>query len=163
VIKLALNSYILRKEPISLIHFVTNNCNARCKHCFIDFNNPDTFKKELNLKEIEKLSKTFGNSLFNINLTGGEPFIRKDLFQIAKIYLKNSKIKSLFISTNGMFTDKIKLFLDQFISLKTKTKLIFSISIDNFEIKHDLNRNVKGLFKNAIKSYKLIKSLLLYF
>ena len=68
--RIFLNSYFLKKEPISLVHFITNKCNARCKHCFIDFKNPDIFKNELSLKEIEKLSRNLGKSLFNINLTG---------------------------------------------------------------------------------------------
>lgn len=158
MMSLILNSYFLKKEPVSLIHFVTNRCNARCKHCFIDFDNPEFFKNELNLKEIGKLSKNLGGSLFNVNLTGGEPFLRQDLFEIASLYFKNAKIKSLFITTNGMFTRKIKEFIDKFISSEIKGKLFFSISIDNFEKEHDLNRGVKGLFKKAIETYKLIES-----
>lgn len=155
--RIFVNSYFLKKEPISLIHFITNKCNARCKHCFIDFKNSKIFKNELSLKEIEKLSKNLGKSLFNINLTGGEPFLREEIFEIAELYFRNAKVKSLFITTNGMFTEKIKSFISKFISSKIKGKLIFSISIDNFEKKHDLNRRVKGLFKNAIKTYKMIE------
>jgi len=34
------NLYFYKNEPISLVHFVTNRCNARCSFCFIDFDNP---------------------------------------------------------------------------------------------------------------------------
>ena len=43
------NIYLTRNEPVSLVHFVTNRCNARCSFCFIDFDNPDTFKSELTI------------------------------------------------------------------------------------------------------------------
>ena len=26
-------------EPVSIVHFLTNRCNARCSFCFIDFAN----------------------------------------------------------------------------------------------------------------------------
>ena len=84
-----------RKEPISLVHFVTNRCNARCSFCFIDFDDPKTFSHELTLDEIDKLTKNLGKSLLNVNLTGGEPFARKDLTEIAKKYLTNSTIQSI--------------------------------------------------------------------
>lgn len=156
--RLFLNSYFLKKEPISLIHYITNRCNARCKHCFMNFNDPEIFKDELTLEEIEILTKSVGKSLFNINLTGGEPFLRKDIFKIAELYLNNTSIKSIFITTNGNFTTEIKKFIDCFMKSKVRGKIIFSISIDNFEKEHDKNRGVKGLFKKAIESYNLIEN-----
>ena len=60
------NIYLTRNEPVSLVHFVTNRCNARCSFCFIDFENPDTFKSELTIEEIEKLVKNLGKSLLNV-------------------------------------------------------------------------------------------------
>ena len=63
-----------KNEPVSLVHFLTNRCNARCSFCFIDFDDPKTFKGELTLDEIDKLTKNLGKSLLNVNLTGGEPF-----------------------------------------------------------------------------------------
>ena len=45
---------------------------------------------KLTLEEIEKLTKSFGGTLLNVNLTGGEPFARKDIIDIAKLYILNS-------------------------------------------------------------------------
>ena len=49
------NIYFQKNEPVSLVHFITNRCNARCSFCFIDFDNPETFKGELTIEEIDKL------------------------------------------------------------------------------------------------------------
>jgi len=155
--RIVLNSYVLKKEPISLIHFVTNKCNARCKHCFIDFDHPDVFKGELTLEEIEKLTKSFGKSLLNVNLTGGEPFLRRDFFEIVKMYFENAGIRSVYITTNGMFTQLTKNFLDKFIESGISGNVILSFSIDNFEEGHDENRRVKGLYHNTLKTYELVK------
>jgi radical SAM protein with 4Fe4S-binding SPASM domain len=156
--KIAINSYVTKKEPFSVVHFITNRCNARCKHCFIDFDNPETFKRELKLEEIQKLTKTFGKSLFNINITGGEPFLRQDIFEIAKAYYDNTNIESIFITTNGMYTEWTKNFLDKFIQAGIEKKIIFSFSIDNFRAEHDKNRKVEGLFDNVLKTYRLVQS-----
>ena len=151
------DAYLTWDSPISLVHFITLRCNARCKHCFIDFNNPEIFKDELKIDEIREMSKHLGNSLLNVNLTGGEPFFRRDVFEIAEAYFTNAKIQSLYITMNGYFTDRIKEFIDKFLASGIEGKLIFALSIDNFEEKHNENRRVKGLFQNALKTYGMIK------
>ena len=40
------NILLDRKEPVSLVHFVTNRCNARRSFFSIDFDNPKTFTHE---------------------------------------------------------------------------------------------------------------------
>ena len=62
------NIYFSKNEPVSLVHFLTNRCNARCSFCFIDFDNPETFAGELTLEEIDKLTKKLGPNLQNVNL-----------------------------------------------------------------------------------------------
>ena len=42
-----------------------------------------------------------------IRLTGGEPTVRKDFFEIVKIIKKNSGIKKTVMTTNGYRLDKI--------------------------------------------------------
>ena len=156
-LNLAKNNYIQRKYPISLVHFVTNRCNARCSFCFIDFDNPETFQGELSVDEIEKLSLTLGNSIQNINLTGGEPFARKEIKEISEIYIKNSNIASLFITSNGSLPDRIENYLNTLVPKYPETKFIFSFSIDNIENKHDKIRKIEGLFEKCIESYNLTK------
>jgi radical SAM protein with 4Fe4S-binding SPASM domain len=156
--KIALNSYFSKKEPVSIIHFVTNRCNARCKHCFIDFSDQTIPGDELSLDEIRKLTKHMGKCLFNVNLTGGEPFLRSDIFEIAMSYFTNTGIQSLFVTTNGYLTDRIGAFLNAFTSSGLQRKVTFQFSIDNFEEDHDKNRKLKGLFRRALDSYFLVKS-----
>lgn len=146
------------KGPLSMVHFVTMRCNARCSHCFIDFDNPDTFKGQLTVDEINKITKSLGRNLKNVNLTGGEPFLRRDIFDIAKCYFDNTKIKTMYITTNGFFTSFTKEFIEKFIQAKYEQVLIFSLSIDSFPEEHDINRKIKGLFNKTVETYKMIRS-----
>src|SRR3954464_7770717 len=98
-VSLATNIHLTRRNPVSLIHFVTNRCNARCSFCFIDFGNPDTFKGELTVEEVDKLTRTVGPHLQNVNITGGEPFARKELLDIARCWFTNTSIRSMFITS----------------------------------------------------------------
>ena len=79
------NIVIKKKNPVSLVHFVTNRCNARCSF-LLDFDNSNT-QDELNLNDIDKLTKI---REYIININGrGEPYEKKDLIEIAKLYILN--------------------------------------------------------------------------
>ncbi len=141
-----------------MVHFVTRNCNARCSHCFIDFDDPATFKGDLKLDEIQRLTTTLGWQLRNVNLTGGEPFLRKDLFDIAEAYLTNTSIRSIYITSHGGLTDRTLEFVNKYLSAgyDRQHTLFFSISIDDFPEAHDENRRIKGLFKRAMETRALL-------
>ena len=64
-------------------HFVTSVCNARCAHCFYPIN---AGKNELTLEEIEKLTRTLP-PIRLLLIGGGEPFLRRDLPEIIRLYL----------------------------------------------------------------------------
>jgi len=151
------NVYVSKKEPVSLIHFITNRCNARCSFCFIDFDDPNTLKGELTLEEIDKLTKTLGDSLLNINFTGGEPFTRKDITEIAKLYIKNSTIQSIYITTNASLPDRIEKFVKEITLTEKNTELAIQISIDDFPEQHNKVRKINNLFDNCIDTYFRLK------
>ena len=153
------NILLDRKEPISLVHFVTNRCNARCSFCFIDFDDPKTFSHELTLEEIDKLTKSLGKSLLNVNLTGGEPFARKDLVDIAKKYLTNSTIQSIYVTTNASLPERIKNFAEEISKFDSNAELTFQISIDDMPENHNRVRKVKNLFDSCIETYRLLKKM----
>lgn len=153
-----LNAYVQKHKLISLVHFITNRCNARCKHCFVDFDSPDSFKGEMSLEEIVEYTKHLGNSLLNVNITGGEPFLRSDIFEIIEAYFNNAGVSSVYITTNGSFPKRIKMFLDKFMVSGIEGKVILSFSIDNFEEAHNENRNLKNLYRNTLESFHLARS-----
>jgi len=157
LVKVINNIYFSKNEPVSVVHFLTNRCNARCSFCFIDFDNPNTFKNELTLNEIEKLTKSFGSSLLNVNLTGGEPFARKDIIDIAKLYIRNSTIQSIYITTNASLPDRIENFVKEIDKLEEDVELTFQISIDDFPEKHNKVRKIENLFENCIDTYFRLK------
>ncbi len=65
--------YYLSKKFKHIILHVTNHCNFRCSHCFVDFTNP---QKDLKLNHYENISKKI-NNLFWLDVAGGEPFFKK--------------------------------------------------------------------------------------
>ena len=111
------NIYFLKNEPISLVHFITNRCNARCSFCFIDFDNPETFKGELSLEEIDTLTKNLGKSLMNVNFTGGEPFARKDIVDIAKLYIKILQSSQFILLQMQVYRIEFIIFRKRFLSM----------------------------------------------
>jgi MoaA/NifB/PqqE/SkfB family radical SAM enzyme len=153
------NIYFKKNEPVSIVHFLTNRCNARCSFCFIDFDNPDTFKNELNLNEIDLLTKNLGNSLLNVNLTGGEPFARKDIVDIAKLYLKNTTVQSIYITTNASLPDRVENLANTIINFDKNVELTFQISIDDMPKDHNRVRKIDNLFKNCIETYRRLQTI----
>lgn len=141
------------------MHFITNRCNARCSFCFIDFDNENTFKGELSLEEISKLTKSYPKSLLNVNLTGGEPFVRKDIQEIAKLYIENTSIQSIYITTNASLPERIEKFANNIYKKYPHIEQTFQISIDDFPEKHNSVRKIKDLFDNCLKSFKVLKNL----
>ena len=158
-IPLAYNMQVSRKYPVSLVHFVTNRCNARCSFCFIDFDNPETFKNELTVKEIAKITKNLGPYLMNVNLTGGEPFARKDILDIARCYFENTNVESITMPSNGSLTNRMVRFAKSIKKEFPKKKILISISIDDLPKNHAKIRKIPRLFEDAMKSYHALKNI----
>jgi MoaA/NifB/PqqE/SkfB family radical SAM enzyme len=90
---------ITKQAPLYVQYYVTSRCNFRCQQCNVIYANAD--RHELNtdkaIKTIENLGK-LGTSV--LLLTGGEPFIRKDLPELAKAAIENGM--HVRIQTNGL-------------------------------------------------------------
>jgi cyclic pyranopterin phosphate synthase len=88
---------------------ITDVCNFKCGYCLpngyqADKSDNRTF---LNIKEIERLTKALSElGVCKIRLTGGEPTVRKDFFDILKVIKKHSGIKKTVITTNGYHLDQ---------------------------------------------------------
>ncbi len=135
-----------------VVFFVTNKCNAKCKHCFY-WKNLNSQSKELSLEEIEKITKKTGK-IQVLLLSGGEPFLRKDLGEIISLFIKNNKIKVVSIPTNAILKQEITTTVSKL--SERFPKVLFSVnpSIDNLYEKNDKIRGVKGGFNKSIETLK---------
>ena len=89
---------------------ISDVCNFKCGYCL-----PDGYKIDksdnrsfLKIEEIGRLAKALSElGVSKIRLTGGEPTVRKDFFEIIKIIKESSGIKKTVMTTNGYRLDKI--------------------------------------------------------
>lgn len=148
-----------RVSPIYLVFFVTNICNARCKHCLLGNTVPVTkAKNELSIDEIEKIARSMDDLMFLLP-TGGQPFLRKDLAEIVKIFYKETNVRNVGIPTNGTDTERTVEFVKDVLSSCPEIDLGIDVSIDGIGDDHDNIRGVKGLFEKAITTYKELRKL----
>lgn len=136
--------------PTNAIVAVTLNCNSRCIMCDIWKNKT---KNELKPKEFSKLPST----LTDINLTGGEPFLRPDIDKIV-FYIKKACPKAqLILNTNGFLTSVIKQQIPKI--LKHDPNFAVRISLDGWKNTHNKIRRTPQAFKKALSSLSLLKKL----
>jgi organic radical activating enzyme len=70
----------LRRSPLYVQYYITSRCNLTCKQCNIIYANADV--REATTSETELIAenlKRIGVAI--VLLTGGEPFVRRDLPQ----------------------------------------------------------------------------------
>ena len=88
---------------------ITDVCNFKCGYCLPNGYQVDKSdnRKFLHLEEIKRLAKVFSRlGVSKIRLTGGEPTVRKDFFDVIKILKNEAEIKKVVITTNGYYLDK---------------------------------------------------------
>ena len=118
---------------------ITDVCNFKCGYCLPNGYQVDKSdnRKFLHLEEIKRLAKVFSKlGVSKIRLTGGEPTVRKDFFEIIKILKNDAGIKRVVITTNGYhLNEKAKMLVDSGING-------INISIDSLE--RNIFKNVTG-------------------
>ncbi len=140
-----------RQKFTHLILHVTNICNFRCQHCFVDFK---VKPKDLTLDEIKQISGVI-NGLIWLDIGGGEPFVRDDLYKIIGCF----NAKEISIPTNGWFIDKMISQIKKIDGVIDIKKLILTISIDGLPKTHDMIRKKRGSFERLKLCFFKIHSL----
>ena len=118
---------------------ITDVCNFKCGYCLPNGYMPDKSdnRKFLHLEEIRRLAKVLSKlGVCKIRLTGGEPTVRKDFFEIIKILKSEAGIKKVVITTNGYHLDqKAKMLVDSGLNG-------INISIDSLD--RDIFKTITG-------------------
>ena len=135
------------RTPVYLILYLTSRCNFRCPMCFYleEIRDPD--KDEIDLCELEKLSRSMGR-LVQLSLTGGEPFLRRDIPEVVAMFARNNAARYVTIPTNGFLTDRILTTLERLVADQPDVHFRIPVSLDGYPDDHDRIRSA-GSFAGA--------------
>ena len=125
---------------------VTYTCNMNCSHCSATEMGQHT-TTELSVADYEKIAKKLIDAgLLAVNFTGGEPFARKDLYEIIKAFQPHKILVA--VQTNGFIVNETRLK-----ELKKIGVDSLGVSLDNSNPEsHDFFRNKPGAYHKAIKT-----------
>lgn len=135
--------YAKRSAPISMYLCLTHNCPHNCIYCSAKnrVHGRDLATEEwINIiKDIQDMGTPI------IGLTGGEPMVREDIFDIVSA-IDNRSISTLFTSGYNLTIERAK-------ELKSRGLFSIGISLDSYDKeKHNYNRNSEKAFDYAINA-----------
>ncbi len=139
--------------PVQIDASITGRCNLKCRYCFYS----DSMEKAADLPTESWLDlfSEFGSiGVRRVCLSGGEPFVRSDLFTLIDSIIENKMRYS--ILTNGTLIDETA--LARFSEGKRRIRLdSIQISIDGSRAEiHDKSRPPRS-FDKAIEVLRLLK------
>lgn len=135
--------YAKRSAPISMYLCLTNKCPNNCVYCSAKnrVNENDLTTEEwINIiKDIQDMGTPI------IGITGGEPMVREDIFDIVGA-IDDRSVSTLFTSGYNLTQEKAK-------ELKSRGLFSIGISLDSYDKdKHNCNRNSEEAFDYAINA-----------
>jgi 12,18-didecarboxysiroheme deacetylase len=134
------------KRPV-VVWNVTRRCNLKCIHCYAHAKDK-AFKNELSTDEGKALLDDLAQFGVPVILfSGGEPFVREDLPELARYAVKLGM--RAVVSTNGTLItpERARIFKEIGLSY-------VGISVDGMEEVNDRFRGVKGAFQGALEGIR---------
>jgi MoaA/NifB/PqqE/SkfB family radical SAM enzyme len=152
--------------PINLTYSVTNKCNSRCRSCDIWKIYPaerERLDDELSLEEVRKVFETIGPVYF-FNISGGEPFLRKDLIDIVLTGCELLSPTVVHIPTNALMPGRVVDTTERMLRRMREEgygdiKLTLKPSMDGVGADHDWVRGVKGNWEKLVETVGRLQAL----
>jgi MoaA/NifB/PqqE/SkfB family radical SAM enzyme len=139
-------------DPAWCTYLVTYRCNARCTMC-------DSWRikpgKEMTPGDAANAFAKLGR-LDVVRLTGGEPFLREDLLEVAEGIIRVSRPRVLHVTTNGSMPDRVASFAERF---SVPRRLAFMVSLDGHRQEHDRNRGARVTYDRVLETVRLLVDL----
>lgn len=145
----SLGRYLVSQDLMHLIVHVTNHCNFRCKHCFIDFSP----KRDLKLEQYRTLGRQTG-PFFWLDIGGGEPFLRKDLADIVGCF----DAKVVQIPSNGSLPDQMVEQLTRMRAMRDR-EVVISLSLDGLEATHNTIRGEADSWGQVWRTFERLRGI----
>lgn len=148
---------LIEEHPLQIISWeATRRCNMNCVHCGSPHEKVN-LDDELTTDEIvgafKQIANDFDMGQFrHINITGGEPFVRKDLLKVLQSISCTLYYRNIDIQTNGIILYENPELLNE---LKEYGVTGIGVSIDGLEATHESFRRMSGSFAKAFEAARL--------
>ena len=144
------------QNPPFLIVFMNSICNLTCEHCFYwrSLNQRD----DLTYEEFEALARELG-PFENLNLSGGEPFLRPEFAEICSLFIRHNDIKQIYVPTSGFFTDRTEKALREVLRHESLGYFVCELSLDGMPEYHNRFRGNPRSFDKAMETYEMLAAL----
>jgi MoaA/NifB/PqqE/SkfB family radical SAM enzyme len=145
-------SLLTKNQPIYVQYYVTARCNLACQQCNIIYSNADV--REATTEEARKIAENLSKiGVSVVLLTGGEPFVRRDLPQIVEAFVKNGI--HVRMQTNGLASKES---LNACVEAGAND---ISISLDSLQpdTQEVINGTFPGSWRKAVRTVSYINEL----
>jgi Fe-coproporphyrin III synthase len=135
----------------SLFLFVTSRCNSLCRTCFY-FDKLNS-RDDLTFTEIDRLSQT-APPFHKLWISGGEPFMRKELAEILILFVRRNGVRSVNLPTNGLLPEKIFSVIEKVLAACPDVQVGLNFSLDGLADTHDVIRGVPNNFVRTLATVR---------
>ncbi len=151
--KSILKAILTKKSPYYIQYYITGRCNLMCRQCNIVETNSRIAEMDIDMvRRAAKNLRKIGAGI--VLLTGGEPFMRKDLPQIVEAFVSNGMNVRLQTAGTRFATE------EQLQACYDAGARDINVSIDSLEFeKFDYINAVPGSAKNAIETLERISKI----
>ncbi len=144
--------------PVNITISLLYSCNSRCMTC-------NVYEKRVHNFTVEEYDKTFatlGEAPFWFTMSGGEPFLRKDIVDVCRVAYDRCKPGIINIPTNGSLYNVIPERVEQIVKNSPNTDIVINLSLDDIGERHDKIRGYPGNWDRAMKTYNELDKLRIY-
>lgn len=138
------------ENPIDCVIGINYICNSRCIMCDIWQNK--TYP-EITPEEYRKLPP----SLLDINISGGEVFLRKDLVEAIRVIRETCPKARIVISSNGFMPEFIEAQMKKILAIDPNIGV--AISLDGVGEMHETVRRIPKAYDKSIETLERLKKL----
>ncbi len=146
--------------PQTLIFFVTSRCNARCEFClyYEPVHHPVRQQEELTVDEVTRIARGYGR-LHYLALSGGEPFLRKDIEPLCQAFIDHCGTLVIDIPSNFYYTANMLEALEPLVAKNPEVVFEIQFSVDQVGAAHDESRKVRGLYERGLETFRQLQKL----
>lgn len=133
--------------PFRVTWDLTMKCNLMCRHCY---NSSEPQVEELSPSQVHTIADKLADSkIFFVSLSGGEPLMEPEIWNIIKKFKSRGKLVQL-ISNGTLVTERIAK------KIKEHDVNSVQISIDGLKETHEYQRGVEGCFDKTVRGVEYL-------